>query len=124
MESKTHHPGTAGKSGLCVETWMRLTGSPLPTRHQRNPGRPGNCWAAVILKGWRKHGRGACLSWPSLVMTTTPVRTRRGLGLLTPERVVECLPSAGHTQVREMVRLPSPKHMGQGVGRERERVRE
>lgn len=52
------------------------------------------------------------------------LRTRRGRGLLMPECVAKCLPSAGHTHVRQMVRLTPPKDMGQhgGEGREGRRI--
>lgn len=64
--------------------------------------------------------RGACLSWPSLATKMTPWSDR---GLLVPEQMAECLPCPGHTRVRQMVRLRSPKDVGRGWGRERKKER-
>lgn len=53
---------------------------PSATRHQLDPGGLGSRCAAVILKGWRKDGRSACLSWLSLVMTTSPGPSKERTG--------------------------------------------
>lgn len=80
-------------------------------------GGPGGCWADVILEGWRKCGRDACLHLPSLDMKTTPGQNMVGTGFLMPEQMAECLPSPGHgAQVRQKVKAEDRME-----GREREK---